>query len=240
MLAATGVVVVSVHSYMNLDRVAMTERMLAAIENPYTQIVGHPTGRLLLRRDEFAYDMEQILDAARKHGVAMECNASPERLDLKDVYLRMAKERGVRIVISTDAHCHRAASRICATACSTARRGWIEKKDVSTRCHSRNFWPRCVPSPAPNRAPKAPQTETQRTARRRAANTLDPLRASTSGQLFSSTSPSAFAIPRRFSHDIELCPCATLNSDCNGRPQLQHARPDAPGPSCATRCIATN
>ena len=82
----------------------MTERILAAIENPYTQIVGHPTGRLVLHRDAYAYDMERILDAAHKHGVVMECNASPERLDLKDTHLRMAKERGVKIVISTDAH----------------------------------------------------------------------------------------------------------------------------------------
>ncbi len=95
-LAQLEVVVVSVHSYMNLERAEMTDRILAAIENPYTQIIGHPTGRLLLRRDEFAYDMERILEAARKYGVAMECNASPERLDLKDTYLRMAKDRGVR------------------------------------------------------------------------------------------------------------------------------------------------
>ena len=103
-LAELDVVVASVHSFMSLERAAMTERMLAAIENPYTQIIGHPTGRLLLRRDAIAYDMERILDAARRHGVAMECNAAPDRLDLKDVYLRMAKERGVRVVISTDAH----------------------------------------------------------------------------------------------------------------------------------------
>ena len=115
-LAQLEVVVVSVHSYMNLERAEMTERMLAAIENPYTQIIGHPTGRLLLRRDAFAYDMERILDAARKHGVAMECNASPERLDLKDVYLRMAKERGVRVVISTDAHATAHSRHSCATA----------------------------------------------------------------------------------------------------------------------------
>ena len=71
----------------------MTERMLAAIENPYTQIVAHPTGRLVLRRDTFDYDMERILDAAKRNGVAMECNSSPDRLDLKDVHLRMATRR---------------------------------------------------------------------------------------------------------------------------------------------------
>ena len=91
------VVVCSIHSYFNLDRAAMTERMLAAIENPYTQIIAHPTGRLLLRRDPIDYDMEKMLDACAKHGVAMECNSYPDRLDLKDVYLRMCKERGVKV-----------------------------------------------------------------------------------------------------------------------------------------------
>ncbi len=103
-LAQLDVVLVSIHSYMTMERAEMTERILAAIENPFTQIVGHPTGRLVLRRDAYAYDMERVLDAAHKHGVVMECNASPERLDLKDTHLRMAKERGVKIVISTDAH----------------------------------------------------------------------------------------------------------------------------------------
>jgi DNA polymerase (family 10) len=76
-LAQLDVVLVSVHSYMNLERAEMTDRILAAIENPYTQIVGHPTGRLVLRRDAYAYDMERVLDAAHKYGVVMECNASP-------------------------------------------------------------------------------------------------------------------------------------------------------------------
>jgi DNA polymerase (family 10) len=128
-LAQLDVVVASVHSYMNMDRAAMTERLLAAIENPYTQIIAHPTGRLLLRRDAFEYDFERILEAAKKHGVVVECNAAPERLDLKDVYLRMAKDRGVRIVISTDAHSTRGLQQMH-YGVSMARRGWIEKRDV--------------------------------------------------------------------------------------------------------------
>ncbi len=128
-LAELDIVVASVHSYMNLDRAEMTERLLAAIENPYTQILGHPTGRLLLRRDEFACDMEAVLDAARRHGVAVECNASPERLDLKDTYLRMAKDRGVPVVISTDAHVT-TTLQFMRYGVQMARRGWIEKKDV--------------------------------------------------------------------------------------------------------------
>jgi DNA polymerase (family 10) len=123
---------------MNLDRAAMTERMLAAIENPYTQIIGHPTGRLLLRRDPFDYDMAKILDAAAKHGVAMECNSYPDRLDLTDVYLRMCKERGVKVVISTDAHnvIHLPFIRHGVTM---ARRGWLEKANVINTLPVDNF-----------------------------------------------------------------------------------------------------
>src|SRR5216684_2304379 len=128
-LAQLDVVVCSIHSYFNLGRAAMTERMLAAIENPYTQIIAHPTGRLLLRRDPIDYDMEKVLEACAKHGVTMECNSYPDRLDLKDVYLRMCKERGVRVVISTDSH-NTANLSFIRHGVTMARRGWLEKKDV--------------------------------------------------------------------------------------------------------------
>ena len=128
-LAQLDVVVCSIHSYMQLDRAAMTDRMLACIENPYTQIIGHPTGRRLLARESFDYDMEKVLDACAKHGVAMECNSYPERLDLRDVYLRMCKERSVKVVISTDSHntMHLPYIRYGVTM---ARRGWLEKANV--------------------------------------------------------------------------------------------------------------
>src|SRR5712692_1839648 len=129
LLAGIEVVVASGHSYMNLERSAMTERLLAAIENPYLQIIAHPTGRLLLRRDPFEYDMERVLDAARANGVAMECNSYPDRLDLKDTYLRMAKDRGVKIVISTDSH-STGNLEFIRYGVQMARRGWLEKKDV--------------------------------------------------------------------------------------------------------------
>lgn len=128
-LAQLDVVVCSIHSYFSLDRASMTARMLACIENPYTQIIGHPTGRLLLRRDELDYDMEKVLNACAKHGVAMECNAYPDRLDLKDVYLRMCKERGVKVVISTDSHDARALANIH-YGVTMARRAWLTAKDV--------------------------------------------------------------------------------------------------------------
>ena len=153
-LAELDVVVASIHSYMNLDRGAMTERLLAAIENPYTQILGHPTGRLLLRRDEYACDMERILDAASQHGVAVECNAAPERLDLKEVYLRMAKERGVPVVISTDAHSTHALGQM-RYGVQMARRGWLEKKDVLNTLPAAELLARLRPKPGAARKRKA-------------------------------------------------------------------------------------
>lgn len=128
-LGQLDVVVASIHSYMNLSRTEMTERMLAAIENPYTQIIGHPTGRLILERDPFEYDMEKIFRAAAKHGVAMECDAYPDRLDLRDIHLRMAKQLGAKIVISTDSH-RTDHLTFMKYGVQTARRGWIEKRDV--------------------------------------------------------------------------------------------------------------
>jgi DNA polymerase (family X) len=146
-LAQLDVVVASIHSYMNMDRAEMTERLLAGIENPYTHIIAHPTGRLLLRRDPFAYDMEKVLDAAKKYGVAMECNAAPDRLDLNDVHLRMAKQRGVKITISTDAHSttHLGFMKY---GVATARRGWIEKKDVINTLPLEQFLAALRPKPA--------------------------------------------------------------------------------------------
>jgi DNA polymerase (family X) len=145
-LSQLDVVVCSVHSYMNLDRAAMTERYLAAIENPYTQIIAHPTGRLLLRRDAFDYDMEKVLDACSKHGVGVECNSYPDRLDLKDVYLRMCKERGVKVVISTDAHTTTNLAFI-RYGVTMARRGWLEKKNVINTLPADEFLAALRPKP---------------------------------------------------------------------------------------------
>ncbi len=154
-LAQLDVVVASVHSYMNLERAEMTDRILAAMENPYTQIIAHPTGRLLLRREPFDYDMEKILDTAAARGIAMECNAYPDRLDLRDVHLRMAKHRGVKIVISTDSHAtlH---LRMMKYGVITARRGWIEKKDVLNALPLEQFLAALRPKPqtAPAKAAK--------------------------------------------------------------------------------------
>jgi DNA polymerase (family 10) len=146
LLAQIDVVVCSVHSYMSLDASAMTERMLAAIENPYCQIIAHPTGRLLLRREAFSYDMEKVLDACAKHGVAMECNSYPDRLDLKDLHLRMCKERGVKVVISTDSH---ATSQLAFIryGVTTARRGWLTNANVLNTLGPMEFLKALRPKP---------------------------------------------------------------------------------------------
>jgi len=145
-LGEIDVVVCSIHSYFNLDRTEMTERMLAAIDNPYTQIIGHPTGRLLLKREELPYDMEKVLDACAKKGVAMECNSYPDRLDLKEVYLRMCKDRGVKVVISTDSHNTGNLSFI-RYGVTMARRGWLEKKDVINTLPLNEFLSALRPKP---------------------------------------------------------------------------------------------
>jgi DNA polymerase (family 10) len=152
-LAQLDVVVCSVHSYFNLDRTAMSERMLAAIENPYTQIIAHPTGRLLLRRDPLDYDMEKILEACAKHDVAMECNSYPDRLDLKDVYLRMCKDRGVKVVISTDSH-NTANLSFIRFGVTMARRGWLEKRDVINTLPTAEFLAALRPKPGTAKDPQ--------------------------------------------------------------------------------------
>jgi DNA polymerase (family 10) len=145
-LAQLDVVVASIHSYMSMERAEMTERILAAMDNPYTQIIAHPTGRLVLRREPFDYDMEKILDTAAARGIAMECNAYPDRLDLRDVHLRMAKHRGVKVVISTDAH-STTHLQMMKHGVITARRGWLEKKDVINTLPLEQFLAALRPKP---------------------------------------------------------------------------------------------
>jgi len=123
------IVLVSVHSRMNMPADEMTARLLRAIENPYVRIMGHPTGRQILRRDPFQFDVEKVFDAARKHGVMMELNASPERLDLSDRHVKLARDRGMKIIISTDAH-DPAHFQLMRYGVLTARRGWMEKSGV--------------------------------------------------------------------------------------------------------------
>jgi len=128
-LSQMDVVIASVHSQFSLDRETMTERLLKAIENPNTSILGHPTGRQLLRRDEYAFDIDSILKSAARHRVAMELNAYPDRLDLSDVHLRQAREHGVKIVINTDSH-HTSHLDKIRYGILQARRAWLTKDDI--------------------------------------------------------------------------------------------------------------
>src|SRR5713226_3239644 len=103
-LEQMDIVIASVHSLFNQDRATMTERLLKAVANPNTSLVGHPTGRQLLRRDAYQFDVDAVFKAAAQRKVAMELNSYPDRLDLCDRHLRLAKQHGVKIVINTDSH----------------------------------------------------------------------------------------------------------------------------------------
>jgi DNA polymerase (family 10) len=128
-LAALDLVVVSVHSAFNQDRQQMTDRIVRAIENPNVDILGHPTGRLILKRQPYPVDVEAIVDAAARHGAAFEINCQVDRLDLNDVHARLARDRGVPIVISTDAHSRAAFGRL-RWGVLVARRAWLQPGEV--------------------------------------------------------------------------------------------------------------
>jgi DNA polymerase (family 10) len=128
-LAQMDLVIASVHSVFNQEPAKMTERLLKAIANPNTSIIGHPTGRLQLRRDAYHFDMDAVLTAAAKHIVAMELNSYPDRLDLNDIHLRQAKQRGVKIVINTDSH-HTSHLDKIRYGILQARRAWLTKDDI--------------------------------------------------------------------------------------------------------------
>jgi DNA polymerase (family X) len=128
-LEQMDIVIASVHSHFNQDRATMTDRLLRAIANPNTSILGHPTGRQLLRRDAYPFDVDAILQSAFEHRVAVELNSYPDRLDLCDVHLRMAKQHGVKIVINTDSH-HTSHTEKIRYGVTQARRAWLTKNDV--------------------------------------------------------------------------------------------------------------
>jgi DNA polymerase (family 10) len=128
-LAQMDLVIASVHSVFNQEPEKMTERLLKAISNPNTSIVGHPTGRIQGRRDSYKFDMLAVLQAAAKHKVAMELNSYPDRLDLNDVHLRQAKQQGVKIVINTDSH-HTSHMEKIRYGILQARRAWLTNEDV--------------------------------------------------------------------------------------------------------------
>src|SRR6266851_2095624 len=128
-LEQMDIVIASVHSHFNQTPVEMTGRLLKAVENPNTSLLGHPTGRLLLRREAYGFDFDAVLKLAAQKKVAMELNAYPDRLDLNDRHLRLAKEHGVKIVINTDSH-HTSHMEKIRFGILQARRAWLTKEDV--------------------------------------------------------------------------------------------------------------
>jgi DNA polymerase (family 10) len=132
----------------------MTSRLLKAVEHPSVSILGHPTGRILLRRDAYQFDLEAVLDSAARQRVAMELNAYPDRLDLCDRHLQMARQRGVKIVINTDSH-HTSHLEKIRFGVLQARRAWLTVDDVLNTLPAADFlkamkhlWPKNQSKPA--------------------------------------------------------------------------------------------
>ncbi len=128
-LKECDVVLASVHSRFNMEEKEMTQRIVKALKNPNVNILAHPTGRLILEREAYKVNLKEVFQAALDYGVVLEINAYPDRLDLRDVDARMAKEMGAKLAISTDAH-SAAQLEMMKFGVFTARRGWIEAKDV--------------------------------------------------------------------------------------------------------------
>jgi DNA polymerase (family 10) len=129
LLQRLDLTVCSIHSKFNLPRTRQTERILRAMDNSYFSILGHPTGRLLNQRAAYEVDMESIIRGARERGCFLELNCHPERLDLNDVYCRLAKAQGVKISLATDAHSVQDFAQM-PYGLNQARRGWLEPADV--------------------------------------------------------------------------------------------------------------
>jgi DNA polymerase (family 10) len=128
-LASLDIVVASVHSAFNQDRQQMTDRVLRAIANPHVDIIGHLTGRMLLKRSAYPIDVDAVFAAAASHGVALEINSQAYRLDINEIHARLARERGVSIVISSDAHA-KDAFGVLQWGVTVARRAWLGPEDV--------------------------------------------------------------------------------------------------------------
>ncbi|GIU99695.1 MAG: DNA polymerase/3'-5' exonuclease PolX [Actinomycetota bacterium] len=133
-LEGFDVCVASVHSHFNQPKDAMTRRLIRAMENPHVHIIGHPTARLIGRREPIEFDLDEVFRAAARTGTALEINAFPDRLDLKDEHIAWARRYGVRFAVDTDAHAtpHLDVMRY---GVATAQRGWLTKDEVI------NAWP---------------------------------------------------------------------------------------------------
>ena len=128
-LGTLDFVVASVHSIFNLSESEMTERIIKAIENPHTTILGHPTGRLLLQREAYPMNLNAVIDACAEHGVAIEINSHPSRLDIDWRFARVAKYKGVKILIGPDSHSVKGMAHY-RYGVGVARKGWLTAGDV--------------------------------------------------------------------------------------------------------------
>jgi len=144
-LEKLDIVIGAIHSGFKQDKVKMTRRIIRALENPYIHILAHPSGRLLGARDPYEVEIEELMEAAKKYGKALEINAYFERLDLDDIHCRKAKEMGIRVAIGTDSH-HLDQMWMMSLGVAVAKRGWLETKDILNTfslkeilkwCHSR-------------------------------------------------------------------------------------------------------
>jgi DNA polymerase (family 10) len=133
-LAQLDYVIAGVHSHFRLPKDEMTKRILTAMHNPHVDIISHPTGRIIKRREEYEVVFDDMLQVAKETGTILEINSYPERLDLGDVNIHAAKQLGVRMVINTDTH-NVSQLHLMKFGISQARRGWAEKKDII------NAWP---------------------------------------------------------------------------------------------------
>ena len=122
-------VIAGMHSVLKMPKEEMTARMIKAMKNPNVDIISHPTGRLIGKRDEYLLDFDKVLKTAKETGTILEINASPERLDLREIYIRRAKAEGVKMIINTDAH-QREQMNLMEYGIAMARRGWAEKQDI--------------------------------------------------------------------------------------------------------------
>jgi DNA polymerase (family 10) len=133
-LSEMDYVIAGVHSQFKMDREEMTQRLITAMANPHVDIISHPTGRILKKRDEYDLSLDRILAAAQATGTVLEINSYPERLDLNDVNVHICKSLGIKMVINTDAH-QVDQLRLMRFGIAQARRGWAEKEDII------NAWP---------------------------------------------------------------------------------------------------
>jgi len=122
-------VIAGVHSSLKMEQKEMTERIIKAMRNENIDIISHPTGRIIQKRDEYQVDLQKLLKTAKETGTILEINSWPERLDLRDIYVKMAKKIGAKMIINTDSH-EKSQMHFINFGIAQARRGWAEKLDV--------------------------------------------------------------------------------------------------------------